>query len=171
MSQHHHVIKILAQNIGTKTYLELGLYKSELILDMAKLGIRCTGVDVKDVPRGNFTFVQAYTHDFFRTNVQTFDMIFIDADHKFESARDDLVEALKILNSGGVIIMHDTDPAELKLISPGYCGDSYKIIKWIDEYNDTLTDKLTAITLPVDTAGLTLIRRQSDSRVQKILTK
>jgi len=168
---HEQFIDMLCKSIKPKSYLELGLYKGECITQIAKHVPLCVGVDIVDVPHKNFTFYKKTTVEFFKTNNQTFDVIFIDADHSFTSAQQDFVNSLKILNKGGVIIMHDTDPAELKLIDPGYCGDSYKMIEWFKEYNMTATDKLTYITLPIEPAGLTLIRRESDSRIIDVLPK
>ena len=49
---------------------------------------------------------------------------------------------------------------EKKYLDPGYCGDSYKMIDWL---NENYTD-LEVITLPVTQAGLTMIKRKKDRR-------
>lgn len=63
-------------------------------------------------------------------------MAFIDADHCFESALKDFENILKRLNPGGVILLHDTDPEEDRLINPGYCEDSYKVVSILENRHD-----------------------------------
>jgi len=49
-----------------------------------------------------------YTNDFFNLGrTTTYDTIFIDADHRYEGAKKDYENSLKILNPGGVLIFHD----------------------------------------------------------------
>jgi hypothetical protein len=67
------------------------------------------------------------TDKFFETFTGTIDMAFIDADHYLESVQKVFDNVLKRLNQSG-IMLHDTDPEEDRLINPGYCGDSYKIV-------------------------------------------
>tara|TARA_R100000951_G_scaffold82238_1_gene69919 strand:- start:3741 stop:4091 length:351 start_codon:yes stop_codon:yes gene_type:complete len=87
------------------------------------------------------------------------DMIFIDADHKYESASRDFKNSLDILNTGGVIIMHDTNPIEDRLFDFGYCGDSYKIISDLEA-----EEGLNILTLPCTEAGLSIITRKGEIR-------
>jgi predicted O-methyltransferase YrrM len=47
------------------------------------------------------------TNDFFERNTDTFDCIFIDADHSYEGVLADYKNAIKIINKGGIIILHD----------------------------------------------------------------
>lgn len=88
------------------------------------------------------------------------DMIFIDADHSYESAKKDFLNSISILSESGIIIMHDTDPENNSLFSPGYCGDSYKIVSFVEE---NMKD-LNIITLPIAEAGLSIISRKKSSR-------
>jgi hypothetical protein len=93
------------------------------------------------------------------------DVVFIDADHNFESVKKDFKNSLKLLNKHGMIILHDTDPMEEMYLNPNYCGDSYKMDEWIREnYTD-----LDIMTLPLTQAGLTIVKRKSDKRVNNFL--
>ena len=93
------------------------------------------------------------------------DVIFIDADHSFESVKDDFESSLKNLNEFGIVILHDTDPISEKYLDKGYCGDSYRMLDWLSENHS----EMSVITLPISEAGLTIIKRSSDRRVNKFL--
>jgi predicted O-methyltransferase YrrM len=93
------------------------------------------------------------------------DIIFIDADHSFESVKNDFESSLKILNEFGIIILHDTDPISEKYLDKGYCGDSYKMIDWLK----TEHPEMDVLTLPVSEAGFTIIKRSNDRRVNKFI--
>jgi SAM-dependent methyltransferase len=52
-------------------------------------------------------FFNMSTDDFFIQNENTYDLIFIDADHSYEGVKKDYENSLKILNPGGYLIFHD----------------------------------------------------------------
>ena len=159
---HDAIIAPLVGIMGCKKYLELGIYDGFNISRVHKYCDDCVGVDISDKRngKGKYKFIQSTTEDFFKSNKETFDVIFIDADHSFESVKKDFINSLKILNKFGIILLHDTDPMEKKYLDPGYCGDSYKMIDWLDENYDDLE----VITLPATQAGLTMIKRKKDRR-------
>ena len=53
------------------------------------------------------TFFNSTTSDFFKTNTNTYDCIFIDADHTYSGVKSDYINSLKILNKNGILIFHD----------------------------------------------------------------
>lgn len=163
---HPEFILSLACAIRAKSYLELGLYEGETFLLVENVVDCAVGVDMKPrfMPRRNPLFVGT-TDEFFAVNRQKFDLIFIDADHCFDSAKSDLCNSIQILNPFGLIVMHDTDPTREDLLDKGYCGDSYRVIDWII---DTRED-LNVITLPVSQEGLSIIQRKGDRRVNSFL--
>jgi hypothetical protein len=156
----------LIKTTGCEKYLELGIWTGGHISEIHKYCNYCLGID--NVDRRNcfdYDFKLCTTDEFFQSNKEMFDIIFIDADHNFESVKKDFINSLKILNKFGLILMHDTDPMYQDYIVPEYCGDSYKIINWIEEnYKD-----LNVITLPVHEAGLTIVNRKNDRRVLKYI--
>jgi hypothetical protein len=163
-AKHSDLITSIVKHTGCETYLELGLYVGETFEKVFPLVKRAIGVDNKDVRSQKIgEFYCCLTDDFFKSFHDMVDIVFIDADHRFESAKRDLENSLKILNKFGIIIMHDTDPISPNLLDFGYCGDSYKIIDFIHkERND-----LNIITLPSSDAGLSLIMRKEDRRINK----
>lgn len=105
------------------------------------------------------------TEQFFKENEETFDVIFIDADHSFDAVKYDFEQCLKILNKSGLIFLHDTDPITKKYTQPGYCNDCYKIINYLKEFHS----ELNFINLPITEAGLTIVQRKDESRVSNYL--
>jgi predicted O-methyltransferase YrrM len=88
-------------------------------------------------------------------------MAFIDADHCFDSVKQDFENVLQRLNPGGVIILHDTDPDNDSLFNPGYCGDCYKIVEYLEKRDD-----INIVTLPLEPPGLSIVTKKNNTRTQ-----
>lgn len=162
-SGHIDFIFELCKQVNCKSYLELGLWDGKLLEKMSTIS-SVIGVDIKDefnlVGRFGDRFFKGTTDEFFAANRRTFDVIFIDADHSFPSVKKDFVASLKILNPMGIIALHDTNPDSQHLIDPGYCGDAYKMNRYLAE---TWPD-LDKLTLEISEAGLTLVKRRDEIR-------
>lgn len=156
---HSGIIYNIAMATGCNSYLELGLYNGTTINRISTVVPYCVGVDILPVNISG-KFVLSSTEDFFKSNNDTFDMIFIDADHRFEAVKKDFYNALSILNKYGIIFLHDTDPISKEYVSPGYCGDSYKLLRYLAD-----DCGLNVVTLPVLEAGLTIVNRKIDRRI------
>ena len=163
---HSDFIAIMASIYKPSTYVELGLYQGETIQKVKHHIKTGYGIDMKpnqyleSLKSDNLHIYYGTTDNFF-TEFSTIriDMAFIDADHRYESALCDFENVFKRLNPGGIIILHDTDPESNHLIDPGYCGDSYKIVKYLENHTE-----INAITLPLTEAGLTIVSRKKDTR-------
>jgi len=161
MSNHTPFIVQLVKSTSCISYLELGLYVGETFEQVYPHVINCVGVDIKDLRDKQVgTFYQMTTDEFFSRNSMTFDIIFIDADHRYESVRRDLDNTIKILNRNGTIVLHDTDPTDRVYLQDGYCSDCYRINDYLKSRTDTMF-----ITLPIGTEGLTLVRKFNNRRV------
>lgn len=161
------IIYAIVSSTKCKIYLELGCQFGDTARKMIAANRKVIGVDIARQIRNDdfFFFFQETTDQFFLHFNEKPDIIFIDADHKFESVQKDFINSLRILNEGGTIFLHDTDPNDIKLLKPEYCNDSYKIIDWIrNNYPD-----LDVLVLPADEPGLTIVRRKSDRRILKML--
>jgi predicted O-methyltransferase YrrM len=165
---HSDFIGILASIKKPNVYVELGLYVGESLGKVLPHVGKCYGVDVKKNEylerlennyKDKLEINYCMTDKFFETFDKGIDMAFIDADHCFESAIKDFENCLKLLNDGGIILMHDTDPEHNRLIDPGYCGDSYKLVPIFEKRND-----INIITLPILEAGLSIITKKNDTR-------
>ena len=97
------IIQYLIDQHGYKSYLEIGCDKNETFKR-----INCElkhGID----PKSGGTH-RMISDEFFRRFYDTYDLIFIDGLHEAEQVKKDITNALKHLNPGGVIVMHDCKP-------------------------------------------------------------
>lgn len=161
VQKHTELIYNIVKSVNCSTYLELGIYDGFNFDKISSIVDKSTAVDIKDVRTNkNSNFLLMSTDLFFEKNKENFDVIFIDANHSFESVKNDFINSLKILNEFGLIILHDTDPISEFYIQDGYCSDSYKIIDYIYENHKDLD----LLTLPIDETGLTIVKRKKDLR-------
>ena len=104
----------------------------------------------------NSRFYEMSTDDYFAyMSIPTLDMVFIDADHKFESALRDFDNVFPHVRNDGFIFLHDTYPHDEKWLAPQYCNDCYKTAEYIRE---NYSDKCEIITIPVH-PGLSIVRK------------
>ena len=160
------IIKSILKWCGYESYLELGIHNGDTFYYVASGLKRAHGVDVVDSrinKSGSFSLMT--TDKFFSSNQENFDAIFIDAFHNYVQVKVDFSNSLKILNSNGIIFLHDTDPINESYTQECFCSDSYKMIDYIkSNYPD-----LDILTLPEGAAGLSLVRRAKDRRVLKFM--
>ena len=117
----------------------------------------------------------------------TIDLLFIDADHKAESVRQDFITWSKFVTPGtGLILLHDTYPISQKYLKPGYCNDAWKVVDELFSYinegqfldyqeswgetdnpftHDPFRDIFEIVTLPGPHAGLSIIRKRGDKHL------
>jgi predicted O-methyltransferase YrrM len=152
----------LARLTGCETYLELGIYSGTTLDKIRPYVKRAIGVDTQDI-RTNKTgeFFQGTTDAFFEKFHDPIDMVFIDADHSFESVKRDFEHSLELLTTRGIMIFHDVDPIEPWLMNSGYCGDTYKIVDYIQGTHSSMN----IVCLPITEAGLAIVNRKQDRRV------
>jgi predicted O-methyltransferase YrrM len=163
---HRDFIREIVKQTGCQVYLELGTYDGHTfnhVLPIVKRGICVDVVDKRLKKLAGSEFHLMTTDVFFTQFHDPVDVVFIDADHCYESARKDFENSLKLLNQFGIIIMHDSDPITREYSSPGYCGDSYRMVDYITETHP----ELNIMTLPFTCTGISIINRKSDRRVLK----
>lgn len=99
------IIQTLIKKNGAKSYLEIGLGDgknfNEIICEN-KVGID-PFFNYKDT-------LKMTSDDFFKENVEVFDVIFIDGLHWSEQVYRDIVNSAKVLTWNGYIICHDMNP-------------------------------------------------------------
>jgi hypothetical protein len=100
------LLQNLIQIFGYKSYLEIGCandWNFNQITAPLKVG-------VEPHPHHGGT-VKMTSDEFFATNTQKFDLIFIDGLHISDQVDKDIQNSLKYLNDNGTIVMHDCNPA------------------------------------------------------------
>lgn len=116
------LINYLINKFAFKSYLEIGI-QNRSTFDSVKLKKK-VGVEPNSEP---FDRVLKMTSDqFFETNLDSFDLIFVDGDHSFEQSYRDIQNALKIVNKGGFIVCHDVLPLNEDCTNPYQNGEVYK---------------------------------------------
>ena len=159
------LIKWLVKLTNCQKYLELGVEYSLTIQEIKNEVKKCVGVDINNISnKENIDFCKMTTDDFFNINKDTFDIIFIDANHEYEQVKKDFDNSVKVLNKFGIIVLHDTDPIVPQLLAPYHCHDSYKIIDHISSNNE-----LNIITFPIQETGMTFVMRKNDRRIKEFL--
>jgi predicted O-methyltransferase YrrM len=157
---HSDFIGLLSSIYKPKIYVELGLFEGETWNKVTPSCQEAYGVDIIDRNIKGNIFIGT-TDDFFKQFNKKIDMVFIDADHRYESCKKDFLNSLKLINEGGIIIMHDTDPNNNNLFDEGYCGDSYKIVDFLEDH---MKDEINVLTLPLTEAGLSIISKKKNTR-------
>lgn len=129
------ILNHIAETIGAKTYLEIGVYDGTC---MRKIQVaEKWGVDPTpqmEAVKASHVF-QAQTSDAFFAgpNTTRFDLIFIDGDHRAEQAYRDAHNAIAKLTPKGIVVLHDCSPDNEALqIVPAiqglWTGDVWKAI-------------------------------------------
>ncbi len=98
-------VSLLINKFKNPSYLEIGCQTNALFNSIAsskKIGVDpCSGGNVKMT-----------SDEFFKSNKTKFDVVFIDGLHTYEQVRRDVINAIRFLNPGGWIGLHDMLPSD-----------------------------------------------------------
>lgn len=122
------------KKIQELSYLEIGIGPTEWGNNIDFFKVNATNkfaVDIKN-PLANFV---GSSDNFFNINKQTFDIIFIDADHELNQVIKDFNNSIKFINENGLIFIHDLFPVDKAGTSFEASGDSYSILKYLYDNN------------------------------------
>ena len=120
------VVNLAAAKFATCAYLEIGCDRDEVFNSVPvdnKVGV--------DPNRGGT--LRTTSDAFFQTNTERFDVIYIDGLHTYEQVHKDVANAMRCLNAGGWVILHDLLPhnwieAHVPRIAMGsWTGDVWKV--------------------------------------------
>ncbi len=101
------IINEIIKKKNFNNYLEIGCFNDD---NFNKIKIK-KKIGVDPVSGGN---VRKTSDEYFSNCKDTFDIIFIDGLHHFEQVKRDILNSLKILNDGGVILVHDCLPNKVR---------------------------------------------------------
>lgn len=134
MSALHNILKHIPTDIKSNLdFLELGYFEIE---NIGNNFVNVEGFKSKtsvDMLNSNATYHMT-TDDFFAQNTKTYDIIYIDAGHDWETVIRDYNNSAKVLNSGGIIFFHDLYPTP-ELATPAYCGDGFKLLNYFHTHS------------------------------------
>lgn len=151
------IINIVADKIGAKSYLEIGVRNPDDNFNRIKVPIdRKVGVDPAAKKRFQGEF-KATSDEFFKVckgMKQRFDLVFVDGLHTYDQCKMDILNALDVLNDGGAICVHDVNPCKRCFQVDKVNGKCWIVIA---ELRMTRPD-LWIATVP-DDDGVAIIRR------------
>lgn len=115
------------------TYLELGVQNGatfDAVKAHNKLGV--------DISTNRSDTREMTTDHFFESNAlleETYDIIYIDADHDYPQPLTDYNNAVRCLRPKGLIFMHDLIPPTEGVTAKEYCSDAYRALIDLFEAN------------------------------------
>ena len=154
------LIDYFAKKNNYKSYLEIGCDQNQLF---SKVNIeKKYGVDPES--GGN---IRKTSDDFFLTNNNKFDLVFIDGLHEYKQVKKDVLNSLKCLNENGIILVHDCLPDCLsKQAVPRYRmtwnGDVWKAIVELRRL-----DYIEIYTCIID-QGISIVQNKKNTNILKI---
>lgn len=86
-----------------------------------------------------------------------FGAVFIDANHSHKQSLADFLGVVPYVVENGIVILHDTYPADRAYLAPNQCSDCYKTAWYI---RTELKDAFEIVTLPSN-CGISIVRKAS----------
>ena len=122
------IINKYIAKFGYNKYLEIGTQNA-----VNFYGVECEskiGVDPEPIVKDKY-IIETTSDEFFKHNVDKFDIIFIDGLHHADQVKKDIENSLKVLDKNGVIICHDMmppneDAQKVPRIQKQWMGDCWK---------------------------------------------
>tara|TARA_B100001057_G_scaffold237584_1_gene237932 strand:+ start:535 stop:1236 length:702 start_codon:yes stop_codon:yes gene_type:complete len=99
--------------------------------------------------------------EFFSKNEKFFDVIFIDGLHTYDQCSKDCINAMKFLNTNGLIILHDMLPRSKTEETQKFSGDAWKVAVDLSK-----SENLEFIIANID-QGVGLIKTKENSKYIK----
>lgn len=154
---HEDLVAFLAARLRVKSYLELGVGQNETLQKVRRVSnARMVAVDIaspmRKVPLVHY-FIKPVA-EFLKNDAKgyaPYDLVFIDADHRYESVKRDFKGVWPFVSEQGLVILHDVWPKNEAATDPGYCGDSWKFAVELQKTHE-------CVTLPYH-PGLMIVRK------------
>lgn len=142
INNHTDLLNALVSKFKLNSYLEIGINNPENNFNRIKAERRY-GVDpniISDFTAYADRIYPFESDQFFKSNNETFDLIFIDGLHHADQVQRDFENSLKCLNDGGFILIHDCLPEDESTThvprdSKVWHGDVYKFCMNIGQYD------------------------------------
>jgi hypothetical protein len=142
-------------------YLEIGCFNDEVFNSIPLSSLQKVGVDPQKGRTNRVT-----SDDFFKSNKDKFDIIFIDGLHHYSQVRRDILNSLEHLNENGIILIHDMLPESYissqvprHRFASNWNGDVYRVIFDLME-NNNLEFKIVNIDF-----GVGILRRTNNKKI------
>jgi len=120
--------------------------------------------NAKTVPGYFGNYATVYTgksDDFFKdVKIPELAVVFIDGEHTYEQAWKDFYNVLRLIDTNGLILLHDTLPLSDEFLDLNRCGTVYQLRQELEK--DKRFDVFTFPHSAMD-VGLTMVRRKPDN--------
>jgi SAM-dependent methyltransferase len=135
------IINRLIEVKGYDSYLEIGVDKGKNFIEIKAFNKLGVDPEVKNFI-GEGRILSITSDVFFKSNIDKFDIIFIDGLHHEDQVTRDIENALECLSEGGTIVVHDCNPTteEMQIVPRKqvvWTGDVWKA--WV-KLRKTRTD-------------------------------
>jgi hypothetical protein len=133
------IIQAYIDKYGYKNYLEIGVQTGHCFR-----AIQCENKTGVDPDPSSAATIHKTSDEFFATNKEKFDCIFIDGLHHADQVEKDILNSLECLAEGGTILMHDCKPeSEFMQLIPlttqvEWTGDTWKAYVKMRQTRDNL---------------------------------
>ena len=107
--------------------------------------------------------------DFFATNKQKFDIIFIDGLHQYEQVKKDMLNGVEALNDGGIILVHDCLPLNYFAQLPFPPGGDWNGDVW-KAFVEMRTLKNIDCAVSLIDHGVGVIKKRSNKKLLELQT-
>ena len=98
---------------GYESFLEIGTQWGETFANVeAKVKVSV------DPDRRTAATFKMTSDEYFSEHAEKFDIVFVDGLHECNQALRDITNALKVLNKGGVVVVHDCKPGDREMQEP-----------------------------------------------------
>lgn len=152
----------LAKLFRPQVYVEIGARFGYVFNEISKIARRSIAIDLVELNHiersEGVSCYQMSSDSFVNTGLLEgleIDLLFIDADHRYEAVLNDFVNyAPYVRPDKGLILLHDTYPVNKRLLADDRCSDAWKVAKQI--HNDK---NYEIVTLPGPWAGLSIVRK------------
>jgi cephalosporin hydroxylase len=154
----------LASLVRPKVYVELGIQHCRLFNRIIPVAEQLIGVDI--TPGAGSYMIKSPNVRFFNGTTQKFaeelnvhplqiDMLFIDADHSKEAVLQDFRNFFPFVSPHGLILLHDTHPANEQMMHPSLCETAYQAVEELSKE----TEAYEMMTIPIS-PGLSICRKR-----------
>ncbi len=158
------IIQLIVNEMRPIVYVEIGIFTCETFNSISPMVDTAIGVDIwpnaqkyMKKPHGLFLEGNRVTlEQYLIENSLKPDLIFIYADHEKNDVIQDFETVAPFLQENGVIILHDTWPANEVQSTPEFCHNAWEAVGELREKYKSFS----FVTLPIH-PGLTFIQRNS----------
>jgi hypothetical protein len=152
------IITALIRRNGYRAYLEIGVATGANITGVVDLpGLHVVGVD--PLPQSEYVTHPVDSDTFFRANREKFDLAFVDGLHLEEQVDRDILNALATINVGGMVVVHDCNPAIYEHATADWLRDEWNGTVWRSVTKLRCTNAQLTIRVVDEDYGCAIITR------------